>query len=250
IRCPDEEIAEFAFFSSARAAELMSPLNRRVMLAALRARLGGTGAVYLDDGRHVHSSSALDRHQVHVRPCDGRDWTWHPDATPPEELPLKEVLGWLFVPDGRVVLTVEPHPEPEMRIATLPGGTVEGEDADPVVTLVRESVDKARLGLDEPAAVGWLHDTTGADYGNSGPCARLRVAAPVTRIFPASPDLSTGRTFIRLLAAPERAAALLGLGESGHGQASLAAKIAGEEWGIPPAAPGPVTEVPAEGMVW
>lgn len=251
VRCPDDEITEFGFFSSPAAAKVLSPLNRRIFLAALRARLAGTGAVYLEEGHHIGRPPVLDRHQVHVRPRSGRDAPWHPEQSPPDELPVKQAWGWLFVPDGRVVLVVEPHPDPAKRIAMLPGGTVEADDEDPAGALVREAAEEAQLTLGAaPLVLGWIHDAAGAAYGSIGPCARLRLAAPVTRIGPQAPDPATGRTFARLLATPEQAATLLGFGETGRAQATLAEALATERWGIPPAPPGPVTEVPAEGTVW
>jgi 8-oxo-dGTP pyrophosphatase MutT (NUDIX family) len=250
IRCPDDEIAEFGFFSSVQAADVLSPLNERIVLASLRAVLAGTGTAYLEDGHLVGQPSVLDRYQVHTRPRIGSKWPWHPGQLPPGELPVKQAWGWLFVPDGRVVLIVDPHSEPEMRIAMLPGGTTEPDDADPAATLLREADEEAQLALGEPALLGWLHDTAGTAYGGSGPCARIRFAAPVTHIGPAAPDPATGHTSVRLLATPEQAAALLGFGDIGHAQASLAAPLATERWGIPAAAPGPVTEIPAGGMVW
>ncbi|OEV03754.1 NUDIX hydrolase [Streptomyces nanshensis] len=250
IGCPEGEIADFGFFSSTEARERLSPLNRRIMLAALRARFAGTGTAYLEDGRHTGQPPVLDRHRVHVRPRSGRDWSWHPDELPPSHLPIRQAWGWVFVPDGRVLVIIDPHPDPEMRIAMLPGGTVESADDDPVAALVREATEEAQLTLGEPAILGWLHDAAGAVYDQPGPCARLRLAAPVTRIGPAAEDPATGRTCARLLATPEQAAALLGFGDHGYAQAARAAAMATGRWGIPAATPGPVTEVPAGGMAW
>ncbi|MFJ2272231.1 NUDIX domain-containing protein [Streptomyces sp. NPDC087849] len=219
-------------------------MDAQIMLAALRARLAGTTA-HLEGGRHVGAVPPLDLYQVHARPRDGREWPWHPDRVP-DQLPVPQAWGWLFMPDGRVVLVIDPT-EP---LATLPGGTVEPADASPEAALVREATEEAQLTL-APGKIerlGWVYDATGDVYGGIGECARLRLAAPITAVGPSATDPASGRQFARLLAAPEQAAALLGWGDQGYQQAAQAARLAHERWGIPPAAPSPITELPAEGI--
>ncbi|MDT0323050.1 NUDIX hydrolase [Streptomyces millisiae] len=240
IRLPKGELSEYAFFDSATAASLMLPTDARVMLAALRARLGHTGTAYLAEGHYHGRPPALERHGVHTRPRPIRPW--HPGRVP-ADLPIPHAWGWLFVPDGRVVVVVDP----DERLAMLPGGRVEPTDTSPEATLTREAHEEAALRIGAPTRLGWLYDETGATYGGIGPCARLRLAAPVTEIGPATVDPATGRTFARLLASPEQAAALLGWGDLGFQQAAHAAHAAAQHWGIPTPAPSPITELPQTG---
>ncbi|MBV9023984.1 MAG: NUDIX hydrolase [Streptomycetaceae bacterium] len=240
LRVPADELLGFEFIDSTQAEERMIPVDGQIMLAALRARLSGTTA-HLEGGRHVGEVPPLDRHQVYVRPRAGRTWPWHPEPVP-DSLQVKQAWGWLFVPDGRVVLVVDPGD----RLPALPGGTVELTDASPEETLRREAMEEAQVTIgDDIVRLGWVYDATGDVYGGIGPCARLRLAAPITAVGPAGVDPATGRTFGRLLATPDQAAALLGWGDQGYQQAELAARWAHERWGIPHAAPGPVSELRA-----
>ncbi|MFE7359161.1 NUDIX domain-containing protein [Streptomyces sp. NPDC057543] len=246
LRLPADEQHGFEFLDSRAAAERMIPVDAQIMLAALRARLAGTTA-HLEGGRHVGAVPPLDLHQVHTRPRDGRRWPWHPDRVP-DQLPVPQAWGWLFAPDGRVVLVID-SAEP---LATLPGGTVELTDASPEAALAREAAEEAQLTLAQGKAerLGWVYDATGDVYGGIGECARLRLAAPITSVGPSAIDPASGRQFARLLAAPEQAAALLGWGDQGYQQAAQAAHLARKQWGIPLAVPSPITELPAEGIAW
>lgn len=229
IRLQADEIAEAGFHDSATAAELLSPLSAQIMLAALRARLGGTGTAYLEGGRHVGQPPVLDRHDVHVKPWPA-----------PSGTPVREVRGWLFVPDGRVVLTVDPHPEPGKRIPTLPGGTAP-PDGPPATALVRRAAELTRLALGgEPLAL---------TPSPASPGGLQQLAAPVAGVGPVAAVPATGRAPLRLLAEPARAAELLGGGEL-RSHAARAAASAVLHWHLPAAPPGPVTEIPAEGMTW
>lgn len=229
IRLQADEITEAGFHDSATAAALLTPLSAKIMLAALRARLGGTGTAYLESGRHVGRPPVLDRHDVHVQPWPA-----------PSGTPAREVRGWLFAPDGRVVLTVDPHPEPGKRVPTLPGGAVLPE-SPPAAALVRRAAELTRLALGgEPLAVA---------SSSASPTGLQQLAAPVAGVGPVAAAPATGRAPLRLLAEPGRAAELLGGGEV-RGQAARAAASAMLHWHLPTAPPGPVTEIPAEGMTW
>ncbi|MFD4697355.1 NUDIX domain-containing protein [Streptomyces niveus] len=139
-------------------------------------------------------------------------------------------------------------PGPSGALPMLPGGTVEKTDTSPEETLHREAAEEAQLTLTDAVLVGWVLDETGEVYGGAGPNARLRLAARVTDIGPAAIDPATGRPFVRLLATPAQAAALLGWGPPGARQAQLAAETACARWGLPIAHPIEIEEVPAEGM--
>ncbi|MEU0843938.1 NUDIX domain-containing protein [Streptomyces sp. NPDC005962] len=239
VRTPAEELTGFEFVDFTQVEQRMIPVDARILLAALRARLSGTTA-HLEGGRHVGEEPPLDRYDVRVRPRAGGGLPWHAEPVP-AGLEVKQAWGWLFVPDGRVVLVVDP----KNRLPALPGGTIEAADTSPEDTLCREAVEEAQATIGEPVRLGWVYDATGEVYGGIGPCARLRLAAPVTSVGPAAVDPATGRTFARLLATPDQAAALLGWGEPGYQQAELAARLAEDRWGIPRPTPAPITELPS-----
>ncbi|MEV6401469.1 NUDIX hydrolase [Streptomyces bobili] len=245
IRLPSTELSEFAFFETRDAVRRLLPVDGKIMLAAYRARLGTTGTAHLADGQHILKVPALDRHDVHVRyrPL----WDSPLRRTPlPDQLPVQQAWAWCFVPDGRVVLVAEAGPKGALPM--LPGGTVEKTDTTPEDTLHREAAEEAQLTLADPVRLGWVLDETGEVYGGVGPNARLRLAARVTGIGPATVDPATGRSFARLLATPAQAAALLGWGPPGARQAQLAAETAQTRWGLPTAHPTEIEEVPAEAM--
>lgn len=245
IRLPSTELSEFAFFETRDAVRRLLPVDGQIMLAAYRARLGTTGTAHLADGQHILKVPALDRHDVHVRyrPL----WDSPLRRTPlPDQLPVQQAWAWCFVPDGRVVLVADPGPKGALPM--LPGGTVEKTDTTPEDTLHREAAEEAQLTLADPVRLGWVLDETGEVYGGVGPNARLRFAARVTGIGPATVDPATGRSFARLLATPTQAAALLGWGPPGARQAQLAAETAQTRWGLPTAHPTEIEEIPAEEM--
>lgn len=236
IRLQDEEISEAGFHDSARAAALLTPLSARIMLAALRARLAGTGTAYLESGRHIGQPPVLDRHDVHVRPAVATPAAGCPTGRDTGE--VRRVSGWLFAPDGRVVLTVDPHPEPAERVPGLPGGTALPQDGTPAAGPVHEAAQEARLILG-PGTFP-LSSTAGHEH----------LVAAVSAIGPAKAAPATGRVPLRLLASPEQAAELLGAGDELRRLAAHAAAEAGRLRHLPSAPAGPVTEVPAEGMHW
>ncbi|WP_326812381.1 NUDIX hydrolase [Streptomyces scopuliridis] len=242
VSTPAGELTGFEFVDSTQVEQRMIPVDAQILLAALRARLSGTSA-HLESGWHVGEAPPLDWYDVRVRPRAGRTWPWHAEPVP-ANLPVVQSWGWLFMPDGRVVLVIDPN----NRLAALPGGTVEPADASPEDTLRREAVEEAQLTIGEPARLGWVSDATGDAYGGIGPCARLRLAAPVTAVGPAAVDPATGRMFARLLATPDQAAGLLGWGETGYQQAELASRLAEDRWGPPRPVPTPITELPATGL--
>ncbi|MFC9654141.1 MULTISPECIES: NUDIX domain-containing protein [unclassified Streptomyces] len=241
LRTPASELVGFALVESTQVEQRMTPVDAQILLAALRARLSGTTA-HLEAGQHVGEAPPLDQYDVRVRAGRYRTLPWHAEPLP-TGLPVKQAWGWLFVPDGRVIVVIDP----DDRHPLLPGGTVEPTDASPEATLLREAVEEAQTAIGEPVRLGWAYDAAGDVSGRHGPCARLRLAAPVESVGPARADPATGRTFARLLATPGQAAALLSWGDQGHQQAELAARLAHQRWGIPHAAPCPVSELRATG---
>ncbi|MFG2227768.1 NUDIX domain-containing protein [Streptomyces sp. NPDC048644] len=197
----------------------------------------GTTA-HLCGGNHTGEVPPLDRHQVLPRLRPGHSRPWH--TTPaPDGMQIAQAWGWLFAPDGRVVVVVDP----QKRWPMLPGGTVEPTDLSPEDTLRREATEEAQVTIGgDITRLGWVHDATGEVYGGIGECARLRLAAPLTTVGPAAVDPATGRQFARLLA-PQQTAGLIGWGQQGYIHAALVEKIAHQRWGIPYAAPSPITEL-------
>ncbi|MEU8954873.1 NUDIX hydrolase [Streptomyces sp. NPDC048518] len=245
IRLPHEELSEYAFLETREAVQRLRPVDGQIMLAAYRARLGNTATAHLADGRHILDVPPLDRHDVHVRYRPLWDSPLHRGPVP-GRLPVQQAWAWCFVPDGRVVLVADPGPRGALPM--LPGGTVEETDATPEDTLHREAAEEAQLTLTDLVRLGWVLDETGEVYGGVGPNARLRLAAQAVAVGPAAVDPATGRPFVRLLATPAQAAALLGWGQPGARQAQLAAGTACERWGLPIASPAAIEEIPAEGM--
>lgn len=239
LRTPTSELVGFALVEATQVEQRMIPVDAQILLAALRARLSGTTA-HLEAGRHVGEVPPLDQYDVRVRAGRYRTLPWHAEPLP-TDLPVKQAWGWLFMPDGRVIVVIDPND----RHPALPGGTVEPTDISPEATLLREAVEEAQTTIGEPLRLGWAYDAAGDVSGRLGPCARLRLAAPVDSVGPARVDPATGRTFARLLATPGQAAALLSWGDQGQQQAELAAHLAHQRWGIPHAAPGPVSELRA-----
>ncbi|MFF1762294.1 NUDIX domain-containing protein [Streptomyces sp. NPDC058266] len=245
IRLPREELSEYAFLETRDAVQRLRPMDGQIMLAAYRARLGNTATAHLADGWHILDVPALDHHDVHVRyrPL----WESPLNRGPvPEPLPVQQAWAWCFVPDGRVVLVADPGPRGALPM--LPGGTVEKTDGTAEDTLHREAAEEAQLTLTDPVRLGWVFDETGAVYGAVGPNARLRLAARVTGIGPATVNPATGHPFARLLATPAQTAALLGWGPPRARQARLAAETPQEHWGLPTARPAAIEKVPVEGM--
>ncbi|MFB7267031.1 NUDIX hydrolase, partial [Streptomyces nojiriensis] len=151
----------------------------------------------------------------------------------PEQLSVVQAWGWLLAPDGRVLLLLEP----DTGAALLPGGTPEPQDRDnPLATLRRETHEEAEAEFGDPQFLGHLCDP-------DKPYARLRYAAPLTRLGPPPVDPATGRTHIRVLATPEQALEFFDWGPPAANQLA-AVHRARAQFGIPRAARQPLTELP------
>ncbi|MFJ5833670.1 NUDIX hydrolase [Streptomyces sp. NPDC093089] len=236
VRLPEGEIESIEFVEPARLPDLMSPNDARRALSALRARIGSVGAALLENGSPL-TPTVLDRAGVLRTARAEHHLPFHP-APAPDGLDVRQSWGWLFAPDGRVLVLLDP----ETGAACLPGGTPEPHDhGDPVATLRREAREEARVGLGEPVFLGHLTD-------QGRPCARFRYAAAVSHVGPVLPDPATDRTYTRILAAPEQALELFDWGPPATEQLA-AVHRARERLGIPAAARGPVTELGAP-TVW
>ncbi|OIJ86456.1 NUDIX hydrolase [Streptomyces colonosanans] len=230
IRLPEHEIKAIEFVEPARLPDLMSPRDARRALSALRARINAGGAVILEHGLPI-APTVLDSTGVLRTVRTQHHYAFRPGPVP-DGLTVRQSWGWLFAPDGRVLVLLEP----DTGAACLPGGTPEPRDHDdPVATLVREAAEEATAQFGEPLFLGHLTDHT-------EPYARVRYAAALTTIGAMRTDPATSRTYTRALATPEQVLELFDWGSSAADQLA-AVHQAREHLGLPRAAPRPFTEL-------
>ncbi|WP_405660416.1 NUDIX hydrolase [Streptomyces sp. NBC_01166] len=230
IRLPPSEITGIEFVEPARLPGLLSPADARRALSALRARINAAGTVLLENGRPI-TPGVLDRLDVLRTARPEYHYPWHRGPAP-RELTVTQVWAWLFAPDGRVLILLDP----ETGSALLPGGKPEEQDqGDPVSTLHREADEEAAARFGSPLLLGHVTDPAGRR-------AYLRYAAALTDVGPARSDPATGLTYTRILAAPEQAAELFDWGPSVADHLA-AVHRARRRLGIPGAALQPVTEL-------
>lgn len=234
IRLPPSEITGIEFVEPSRLPDLLSPADARRALSALRARINAAGTVLLENG-HPIAPSVLDRLAVLQTARPTYRYPWH-QGPAPRELALAQVWAWLFAPDGRVLVLLEPG----TGTAFLPGGTPKKQDqGDPVSTLRREANEEAAVQLESPLLLGHVTDP-------SVRRAYLRYAAVLTSVGPAAPDPATGHTYTRILASPEQATELFDWGPSSADQLA-AVHQARRQLGLPRAALQPITELTSVG---
>ncbi|MFF7705418.1 NUDIX domain-containing protein [Streptomyces lydicus] len=211
INLPEKEITAIDFVEPGDLPNLLSPGDARRALAALRARVNGAGAVVLEDGRPL-APTLLDQVNAFSRHRATHHWPWH-DGPAPTGMPARQCWGWLFAPDGRVLVLLDPT----NGAACLPGGTPEPQDrGDPVATLTREAAEEAAALTSAPVLLGHLSD----QEHSSRPCARVRMAAALTSVGPSRPAPATGPTYVRALATPEQVLELFNWGPSAADQLS------------------------------
>ncbi|MFB6580470.1 NUDIX domain-containing protein [Streptomyces sp. NPDC056402] len=182
VRLPAQEITAIHFVEPADLPALMDPGDARRALSALRARINGSGAALLEDGRPT-APTALDRLGALRTRRIAQHGAWHPGPVP-ERLPVRDRSAWLFAPDGRVLVLISratgaahlppptaaatedaaplgyrhgeegAHARTTARLTGLPPGT-DPEYAHLLATpeQVRELSDWGRAGADEVAAV-------------------------------------------------------------------------------------------------
>ncbi|MER6687337.1 NUDIX hydrolase [Streptomyces olivaceoviridis] len=231
IRLPDREIKSVEFVEPARLPDLMAPGDARRALSALRARINAAGPALLENGLPI-APTVLDRAGALRTARAGHHLPFHAGPAP-EKLSVVQVWGWLLAPDGRALVLLEP----DTGAALLPGGTPEPPDrGNPLVTLCREVHEEDAAEFGDPLFLGHLCDP-------DTPYARLRHAAPLTRLGPPPVDPAAGRTHIRLLATPEQALELFDWGLPAADQLA-AVHQARARLGIPRAARQPLTELP------
>ncbi|WP_235484588.1 NUDIX hydrolase [Streptomyces roseoverticillatus] len=232
IRLPSREVTSIRRVEPALLPRRMDSGNARRTLAALRARINGTGPTILEDG-HPLAPTRLDDLQILRTPRKPQLWPWHSGPVP-AGLPVKQAWGWLFATDGRILVLIGQ----DTGSACLPGGTVEPADhGSPARTLRREVWEEARVRIGDPLYLGYLHDDTCSRH-----CARARYAALITDWEPPSRDEATGQTYTRVLATPEQAAQLFDWGNEAASQLA-AVHTARENLGPPAPARQPLTEL-------
>lgn len=188
------------------------------------------GTALLENGQPI-APGVLDRLGVLRTARPAYRYPWHPGPAP-HDLTVTQVWGWLFAPDGRVLVLLEPA----TAVAILPGGTPEERDHDdPVATLRRETEEEAAARITNPLLLGHVTDPANQR-------GYLRYAAALTEIGPAQPDPATGHTYTRILATPEQAAELFDWGLTTAHQLA-AVHQARRQLGLPRAARQPVTEL-------
>ncbi|QEU81991.1 NUDIX domain-containing protein [Streptomyces subrutilus] len=210
VRLPDQEITGIDFAEPADLPALMDAGDARRVLSALRARIAGGGPALLEAGRPT-SPTALDRLEVLRTRRTPERGTWHPGAVP-DRLPVRERSGWLFAPDGRVLL------------------------------LVARATGAAHLPPPPPGAAVLGYRAVEDDGTGGG--ARLRAVARIAALPPAADP-----AYARLLATPEQVRELSDWGPAGAAElAAVHRARAGLR--LPAAVRTPPAELPDGAVRW
>ncbi|NJQ01084.1 NUDIX domain-containing protein [Streptomyces zingiberis] len=147
-------------------------------------------------------------------------------APVPGDLPVRQVYGFLFDAEGRVLV------QDDEGYHNLPGGKPEfGEDFQ--ATLFRESVEESQVEIGNAVYLGYVR----VEEPNLEPYVQVRMTARITRFLERAPDVSTGRLLRRLMTSVDHASDLLAWGDIGVAQTRAAAAVAPAELGITLAAP-------------
>lgn len=209
VRLPAQEITGIHFAEPAELTALMDAGDARRVLCALRARVNGGGAALLEDGRPT-APTALDRLGALRTRRVPQHGTWHPGPAPAHLTP-QEPAGWLFAPDGRVLL------------------------------LIARATGAAHL---PPPTAGRTAGALPLGYRYADQGAHPRTAARLTAL-PPGPDLA----YARLLATPEQVRELSDWGPAGHEELA-AVHGARTHLSLPSPPRTPPTELPPEGCHW
>ncbi|UQW99764.1 NUDIX hydrolase [Streptomyces sp. RerS4] len=209
IRLPDQEVTGIEFAEPADLPALMDPGCARRALSALRARINGAGPALLEDGRPT-APTALDRLGVLRTRRVPEHGTWHPGPVP-AHLPVRTHSGWLFAPDGRVLL------------------------------LIAHATGAAHLPT---AADGPRAGALPLGYRATGHGALARTAARLP-----APATGSDPAYARLLATPEQVRELSDWGPAGAEEVACV-HAARARLGLPLAPRTPPTELPERGLGW
>ncbi|MGW9370683.1 NUDIX domain-containing protein [Streptomyces xanthophaeus] len=223
VRLPAQEITGIDFAEPADLPALMDAGDARRTLSALRARINGAGPALLEGGRPT-APTALDRLGVLRTRRTAQRGAWHPGPVP-ARLPVGERSGWLFAPDGRVLVLVA-RATGAVHLPSPAAGPVSG-----AFPLGYRCADRA-------ARAG-----TEADQARTG-AVHARTAARLTSVPPAADP-----AYARLLATPEQVRELSDWGPAGHHELA-AVHAARGHLSLPAPVRTPPTELPAEGTRW
>lgn len=155
-------------------------------------------------------------------------YVWY-EAPVPAGLEITQVYGWLFCPcTGRVLI------QDDGGLFNLPGGSPEPEDggldlAGLEATLVREAFEENQVLVSGSVYLGYqeVHRPGRAPY------AQVRMAGLIDSFEARRPDPDGGRTYRRLMTSLAEAPRILGWGRPAESQATVAARIGEERWGLP-----------------
>ncbi|MFD3759962.1 NUDIX domain-containing protein [Streptomyces sp. NPDC058622] len=209
VRLPAQEITGIHFAEPADLPALMDPGDARRTLSALRARIAGCGTALLEDGRPT-TPTALDRLGVLRTRRARQHGTWRPGPVP-ARLRVGDHRGWLFAPDGRVLL------------------------------LIARATGAAHL---PPPAAGTTAGAAPLGHRLTGDGAHLRTAARLTALAPLADP-----AYARLLATAEQVRELSDWGPAGERELA-AVHAARTRLSLPAPARTPPTELPDEAVRW
>ncbi|MET9324637.1 NUDIX hydrolase [Streptomyces sp. NPDC003038] len=209
VRLPDQEVTGIHFAEPADLPALMEAGDARRALSALRARVNGAGAALLEDGRPT-APTALDRLGVLRTRRTPQRGAWISGRVP-AHLPVRDRSGWLFAPDGRVLL------------------------------LIARATGAAHL---PPPTAGPTAGALPFGYRHGDRGAHARTAARLTAVPPGADP-----AYARLLATPEQVRELNDWGPAGHHELA-AVHTARIRLCLPSPARTPLTELPQEGARW
>jgi ADP-ribose pyrophosphatase YjhB (NUDIX family) len=218
---------------------MCDPAISRLVNAAVQAR--SSGPAYLEDGHVPAARAAMIELGLAPGVHSGGAWDWTP--TLPAGVDPVQSWGWLFSPDGRVLVLVDGDGH-----LSLPGGTIEsGETLEQ--TLIREVWEEARASIGSVQLLGFLRDAGPQPCGEQEATRfRARMAALLNGLGQAGVDPATGGMCRRVLMPIGLVNELMGWGANGQQQVA-AAQRAAQAWGLDPvAAPPEATEVPEHGL--
>lgn len=145
----------------------------------------------------------------------------------PEGVEITQVYGIILDRAGRVMLRVEN--KLNCIRYSLAGGRPEPYDAGIEDTCRRELLEEVNTEIEKPVYIGYQL----VDEENGAPeYAQVRMAALIRSIGKKQPDPDNGKTYDRLMAAPEHAVVLLQWGEVGYEQIMRARDIVCSQYGI------------------
>ena len=149
------------------------------------------------------------------------------EAPVPGTMKIRQVYCVIIDRQGRVMLRAEKTPE-GFRYS-LAGGRPEPYDHGMEDTCRREVLEEVNTEIETPVYIGYQLADEGDELSGY---AQVRMAALIRKIGERRPDPDNGKTYDRLLAAPEKAAELLNWGEAGYSQIMAAREAIYSRYGI------------------